>query len=170
MITRNWYANLKSNHNRAVITNGIRLQDGSYASVGYYASYPERVYNALVVRETDVVFNSGAAGIVLGSGNTPPTIDDYCLESMITSGLSPKTIISNDENGDLKYTITMTNTSQNPITIGEVGIMSKVYTGANTNTSNIVLMERTVLEEPITIPANGVGVVTYITGFAVPEA
>lgn len=169
MITRNWYANLKSNHNKAVITNGIRLQDGSYADVGYYETYPEKVYNALVVRETDVVFNSSSAGIVLGSGNTPPTIDDYCLESMITSGLSQKTIISNDENGNLTYKATMTNISQNPITIGEVGVISKVYTGANTATGKIVLMERTALETPVTIEPDGVGQITYTIVVDIPE-
>lgn len=170
MITRNWYVNLRSNHARTVITNGLVLPTGSYANAGYYENYAEKVYNALVIRETDVVFNSTSAGIVLGRDSTPPTLNDCCLKSLITGGLSIKTVTKADENGDLKYTMTMTNTSQNPITIGEVGIMSKVYTGANTSTSNIVLMERTVLEEPITIPANGVGVVTYITGFAVPEA
>lgn len=60
--------------------------------------------------------------------------------------------------------MTITNNNETDITIGEVGI---VY---QTGSSYSVLFERTVLESPITIPAGGVGQVTYTIRMNYPTA
>ena len=59
--------------------------------------------------------------------------------------------------------LTITNNNATDITIGEVGI---VYQGSNT----AALLERTVLDSPITIPAGGVSQITYTIRMNYPTA
>lgn len=111
-------------------------------------------------------------GVYFGSGSTPPTKSDYTLESPITSGLNitnPSSLVwVNNGNGAYSCVsdFIVQNATGNAITINEIGIF--VPTGANASgsvtnsiTLNNVLMERTVLSEPITIPAGEAKLVTY---------
>ena len=116
--------------------------------------------------------SSGYGGVYFGSGSTPATKDDYRLESPITSGLSitnPKSLYWVDV-GNGKYIVSspfiVTNITDSDIFISEIGVftpVSAVYDkGSNSSqTLNYCLMERTVLSEPITIPAGESKLVTY---------
>lgn len=171
MVTRNWYNFMKATRLEGVITNGLRAQDGSYHNAGYYnqsVGY-EMVTMAAALRPGDVVFATNSQGIVLGSGTTPATFDDYNMESMITEGLSVSKVKKADEDNNPSYLLTITNISDAPITIGEVGILRRAYAGENVSTYKIVLMERTVMEEPLTIPAGSIGLVTYTVRMHIPE-
>ena len=68
---------------------------------------------------------------------------------------------------------TLTNTGSEDFTISELGLVTYAYI-TNTNGycyENNFLLERTVLENPITIPANGgVGQVTYTIRMDYPVA
>ena len=107
-------------------------------------------------------------GVFFGTGSTPATKNDYTLESPITSGLTinaPNVIsYSNDAHGkySLSVSFAITNTSGAEINIWEVGLVSELGGNANGATNYFpVLFDRTVLSEPITIPAGGVKLVTY---------
>jgi len=91
-----------------------------------------------------------AGVMILGSGDTPPTKDDYCLDSWIPTtelhaiayGVSlPKTIEDDFIGG---FTATFYNVSQENKTVKEVGLMS-FYN------NNKLLMAREVLENPVII-------------------
>lgn len=112
------------------------------------------------------VCNSVAGGgLYFGSGVTPATKQDYALESVITSGLTfPSQGISViGKEADEQYAVIVThsvrNISESAITIGEVGLFGSGYASASSH--YYFLLERTVLSEPITIPAGGTKLVTY---------
>jgi hypothetical protein len=96
-----------------------------------------------------------AGVMIVGSGDTPPTPDDYCLDSWIPTtelhaiaygGLLPKTIEDDFIGG---FTATFYNVSQENKTVKEVGLMS-FYA------NNKLLMAREVLETPVIIkPQDG---------------
>lgn len=105
-----------------------------------------------------------ACGVCFGSGTTPPTEDDYRMEGdLFTTYNYSQTSASNKST--MSYTYTITNTGTEDFTIREVGLIASAYAKHSSNYyyySDCVLLERTVLESPITIPANGgVGQITY---------
>lgn len=104
---------------------------------------------------------SGSSGVVFGDGNTPPSIDDYCLSGNVFSNLSSSassTLTQDDSGFILKTVYSLTNLSDSTFTVSEIGLFNHcVIVGSYRN----VLIERTVLDTPVPIPAGGVGQVTY---------
>ena len=113
---------------------------------------------------------STAEGVVFGTGTSAPTEDDYSLSGNLIAGLSTNNVTTTssfdvDVDG-CTYTCvyTISNTTGSDITIGEIGICSYMNGKFAVSTSNRyipVLIERTVLDSPVSIPAGGVGQVTY---------
>ena len=101
-------------------------------------------------------------GIIIGTGDTPVTPDDHKLSgSMITAYAgSVASTCSADENGTtLTALCTITNSGSSAFTIREVGLLGK---DKNTSsTSSTILVERTVLDVPLTIEPGSVGQLTY---------
>ena len=114
-------------------------------------------------------------GVIFGDGTTPPTVDDFHLSGaniIPGSAYTMTTVRSATINDDGSITrtalYTITNGSADDFTISEIGVYQSVpCTGANGHEENYVLMDRTLLDEPVTIPAGGVGQVTYNVTFDV---
>lgn len=115
---------------------------------------------------------SQSSFVHFGEGTTPATLDDYKLESRITSGItvSEQSVISSlvDNVVTRKANYILKNTSSSDITIGEIGIYRPIFYG--TGSTTYFLLERTVLDEPITIPSSGTGTVNYTIEIQVPTA
>ena len=112
--------------------------------------------------------NPFSYAVFFGSGTTPPTIDDYRLEGEIAMNCTCSYVKTSSfaEDGTScthEATYTITNNNDEPVTIGEIGIFVCACWRVNYSSyiSYPYLYERTVLESPITIPAGGVGQVTY---------
>lgn len=111
--------------------------------------------------------NLNYPGIYFGSGTTAPTKDDYNLESPITSGLSiTMGEFLSSENGEGSYSYAssfiLRNTTEEDITIREIGIFGQVVYGVNSPFYNyLVLFRRDVLPNPVTIQAGESKLVTY---------
>lgn len=110
------------------------------------------------------------AGVFFGSGSTPASPDDYTLESPIISGLTITNtnqlyLYNEDENGSVELTGTflLQNTSDAEINISEMGIITAFGSGISSGTIQFlpVLMERTVLPEPVSIQPGCAKVITY---------
>ena len=104
----------------------------------------------------------GYAGAIIGTGTTPPTKEDYKLSGDVISTFaytSALTITPDDDGFTISTVYTITNTSDSPFTIGEIGLMAG--TANSSGASKKYLLERTVLDEPLTIEAGGVGQLTY---------
>ena len=101
------------------------------------------------------------ASVIVGSDNTAETGDSYCLKKQITSGINlglAKSVVDNDDGSHSSIVITnITNTSSEPITIGEIGLRVYVtYLGGN-----YVVVDRTPLGTPLTIQPGEVGRIVY---------
>ena len=107
---------------------------------------------------------NGNAGVVFGTGTTPPTVDDYTLENPLTDGVSfsasgvSKTL--SDSKDKFFATYTITNTSNAEIAVSEIGVIGCVAYGTSSGALYPTLMERTVIK-PITIQPGSAGTVTF---------
>lgn len=115
--------------------------------------------------------SGSSKGIIVGSGTTPATEDDYCLENKI-SGLSGS-VVSNitgfDTTGNNYYSIlniTLTNNSASDVTVSEVGRIVNMYSAGSKGSTSVsnryaFLLERTVLDVPVTIEAGSSALIEY---------
>lgn len=120
------------------------------------------------------------AGISVGTGSTAPTGYDWRLEATLTSGISlsiAEIRYGTDSPGNpyVEYDITATNIGSEPVTIKEIGYKQKVRTTIYPLTYNgagdedVCLMDRTVLDTPVTIDPGDAGIITYKLR-TIPEA
>lgn len=109
----------------------------------------------------------GNGYLMLGTGTTTPTADDYCLESPITKNLSCDSISVSRTSLIKTYTATFANSGSSDITVTEVGFIVYIlynYSTTSENSDNF-LMDRTVLDTPVTIPAGESRTITYTLSF-----
>lgn len=182
MFTKNFYYGLRSTMSagdRPLSTELTGLKNLSGAlpntitsiptwAAGISTSSASVEYPSIYFLQTSLTSSGGA---IIGTGTTPATIDDYKLAGdMITTFTYSKTvtITHDDEKTTITALYTITNTGNAAFTIGEIGLMAGSY--ASTNTSYRCLVERTVLDSPVTIEAGGVGQVTYTIEINMPVA
>lgn len=101
------------------------------------------------------------ASIIVGSDNTAETGASYCLKKEITTGINLGLARSVQDNSDGSHSsiviVNCTNTSTEPITIGEIGMRKRVTFGGSTT----VVFDRTPLGTPLTIQPGEVGRIVY---------
>ena len=119
---------------------------------------------------TGITTSANNSGICIGRGSTPATEDDYMLESLISSGFSYSTpskseYMDDEGNPCLSYSFTITNTGSSDLTISEIGYIQERRCGTTKGSidgyTNKFLIDRTVLDSPISIPVNGYAAVKY---------
>lgn len=99
--------------------------------------------------------------IIVGSDNTAETGNSYNLKKKITSGINlglARSVIDNDDGSYSSIVVAnCTNTSSDPITIGEIGIRTSYdYPG-----TAFIVLDRTPLGTPLTIQPGEVGRIVY---------
>lgn len=179
MFTKNWYSAL-----------GQFLSDGQARSkvVGYNSSEwvlsiptssffligaptVNNIYCPSMYFMRTTVSNSSAGGVIIGDGDTAPTMNDYKLSGNLISTFAYSAAVTTESADDgVIFTglYTITNSGTEPITVKEIGLVA-----TPTNNSGLqyrLLIDRTVLDEPVTIPAGGVGQVTYKLKLNYPTA
>lgn len=110
-------------------------------------------------------------GICIGRGSTPASSSDYTLEDMISTAsyslILPnnyRRIVTADEKALYTITYSIRNISETDLIIGEIGLFSKIGASSATVSSTIstaILVDRTVLEEPLIIPPGEIRALTY---------
>ncbi len=114
--------------------------------------------------------NATAAGISIGTGSTPASEDDCNLEQTITSGVN--VVLTGTSYGAenpwypfVKYDLTITNTGADPLVVTEVGYKQNSNTtqviGSTRTINSVLLLDRCVLDTPVTIAPGDAGIVTY---------
>ena len=112
-------------------------------------------------------------GVAFGTGTTPATMSDYFLESILTkteiSVSTPSAVNFSRYDTYEEYTVTfgITNKTAEAITISEVGLTAIPY---SYSTASYALVDRTVLDTPITIPAGQSKQITYTIRFNYGDA
>lgn len=166
MVLKNYYKMLQMHTGatvKVVSTNGTEINCSytreNYGSENYYGYLDSfGFYGMKNPAATSYTMNR----VVFGNGNVEPKIDDYKLSGHIITGISTtvsNTVSLDGEDAVQSSVFTITNNNNDDITISEVAYCGKAC--STTSGSGVGLFERTLLESPITIPAGGVGQVTY---------
>lgn len=156
IITANGTTQRKAYVSAKTTANNIRYLSGVMTSFPYSVT-------------STITLNNVSAGIIFGTGNTAATEYDYRIESPITSGINGSVQVNfgADENDNPYkiFNITINNTTTNDITINEIGFQQSINCattkGGNASAGDVFLLERTVLDEPITISANSSKAIVY---------
>lgn len=112
--------------------------------------------------------DNGSACLVLGTGTVPPALSDHDLSGSYVRNFSATTYFSSVLSEDDTYCeatsiMTVTNAGSEDVTIGEIGA---VYRTAY----KTVMYDRTLLDVPLTIPAGGIGKITYTIRMVYPTS
>lgn len=169
MLTRNYYLALAAREfgklNTVIDVTG---KENAQCGVPYNGS-------SGTIKETMNSPQKGAsmlfAGVYFGTGTTPPTMDDYKLAGDVFtthSTVASVTTVHEDTLSTVTALYNVCNTGTADVTIGEIGLVSTIYQGSSG--LGYMMIERTVLDEPVTIPAGGVGQVTYTIRMNYPTA
>lgn len=131
---------------------------GEVNTASYYPAYTSTVGYGLKIN------------LICGSGTTEPALDDYCLESPFTSlipvGWSSAPIYENDVITGRTFSKTLQNNTGDDITVSEIGIVGSNRTSSTAmNDSNTVLLERTVLDTPVTVANGETFTIQYVDEF-----
>lgn len=177
MITKNWYKMIatlilgkKGVSWSADILNTDGVSKPHYFNTSnsyFYDTYSfEQMLSTIKTSYTD------GLGVCFGTGNTPATLDDYKLSGDIITTLSGPCAISRGIDADGAYITaryTLNNNGNSSVTVSEIAALTYIWT---TNSSNRAypMIDRTVLDTPVTIPAGGVGQVVYTITFNYPTA
>ena len=163
MLTNNFYNVFKVCMEGTTLINGAQTRDGStkniYPSSYGYASLLSGFRNS----SRYVVGSTYGTGWAFGTGSTPPTLNDYNLSGDLITTVS---VVANTVNGSItdgKYRFiiaaTVSNSGTDTIVINELGIVASVY--HDSSGSVPCLLDRTVLDTPLTLAPGEQGVITY---------
>ena len=171
MLTNNWYNVFKMGFGMPECDSLYRDTSGNYrrSSARDLNQVWPKIFMPSVAPRTDY-----GAGVVFGSGTTPPTVDDYSLESIL-SGISFTYTVEVSADGTTRTAVyTIVNNNSTDITISEYGHTETTYmwrgatNDSNNSYSGALLLSRSLLDEPITIPALEAGSVTIIEKLSIP--
>ena len=151
----------------------VRISNGNIVTV----TYPDAIANNYHTIATRTMINipalmkkdgfstyfstSSSGGVCFGTGTAAATEDDYTITQKVLNSGSGLAVTMNVVQDGSTYTGTYTivNSSSAAVTIAEVALFGTCpYSGS---TAYHYLVDRTLLEEPLTIPAGGVGKVVY---------
>lgn len=174
MFTKNWYI-LQSLH---MLADSKQLQtdlkpldwDGQSKTKYYPYQTNVSIRGAINSVKTDLVKSS--KGVLFGTGDTPASLDDYKLAGDVIQNIDAsisKTYSYSEAQPSLKAVYTITNNNAAAITIKEVALNVQYNYNSNGGSTGCVI-DRTVLDTPVTIPAGGVGQVEYTITFNLPTA
>lgn len=167
MLTNNFY-NMFGSCMGKTVSSGFRDVSGTIYDAYYAAGNSDWLFAPF--RFSSVQTSQKGQGVVFGTGNTAPTVDDYCLSGGVITTLSKVATVNTvsiiDGSLCVKQAITVSNSGTATVTICEMGLVAVAY--RSSSYSCYVLLDRTVLNEPLTLAPGEQGVVTYT--FTLPIA
>lgn len=155
-------ANLNIRDSCVVAMNGYELKSFTSANPGRY-SLQALMNQTFITTYFMAPASSSMFGVVFGTGNVAPTPDDTTISGNFidSTKIAVTRLFSYDFDAQpmaISCEYTIANNGSNPITIAEIALFDNFLSSGK---SYPYLIDRTVLESPITIAAGGVGKVTY---------
>lgn len=165
MLLKNFYkclysmlVNANSDTKIPVVTYDNNIYTNTITDSGIF----KRLMNAGTIMTPTEAYSSNTKQILLGSGDTAPTMNDYCLEQFIPNMYLVSYTGTNDNLGNLIISAIIRNDNTESVTVKEIGYI--YATTAYTNGRNI-LVYRDVLSTPVTIaPSEQYNFVINING------
>lgn len=157
---------------------------GAFRKTGKFNRYDGSEYSCYMGSGNASVFglssmgswanNASSYGIQFGNGTTEPAPTDYNLSGTVLGtdlAVSVKRTREEDTDGVTHTAVlTITNNNAADVTISEVGLFQSGYYPYGNNSSETPMMvDRTLLDAPLTIPAGEVGQLTYTIRINFPE-
>lgn len=149
--------------NLTTATPRIKFTDGSlYSYTGSATAthlfLPREISSSVIALLPGKFYNKAAnvnwapaySYMVLGTGDTPPTVEDYKLSGELITDLTFQGQPTSNDNNSLTYSILVTNTTEQPITIKEVCLAIGTAAVA-TSSGAAALLTRDVLATPVTL-------------------
>lgn len=163
MLTNNYYKSLQCCMTGKSVS-GVTTTSGDTNSA-YPSSYcfGEFFSPFLADYMKKVVTSTNSKGVAFGTGTTAPSRNDYWLSGDLITTISvvAATITSSVSNEAYNYNcaLTISNTGDADISIGEVALVGYVY--KSSNSPLYAMLDRLVLDTPLTLAAGEQGVITY---------
>ena len=161
MLTKNFYALMRNG--LGITSSNVVNENNEIKKAAYTSSYWYGIFTKMNYYDS----TSNSQCVEFGNGTTPATINDYNLESKITTGINvayPSSVTTEQTDSYILWTVTFGVTASVETTISEIGLKSLATLSSN-NSSTRVLIDRTVLDEPVTIPAGQSKQITYTIRF-----
>jgi hypothetical protein len=141
--------------------------EGSLSSAIFPTSMPGAVSHIMCANNT--VLDTKSYGIRFGTGTTEPSVNDYNLSGTLITGISilstsSKEVTFTDNGAVVVTTYDVKNTSGAELTIGEIGLFARMSYNGSSYTSSF-LIDRTLLDEPVVIPADGFAQIKYTLSY-----
>ena len=141
-----------------------KLGEGNYAGAQLALMFNSNYNFAPYSGKIRTAYND-SGGVIFGDGTVAPALSDTKLSGNIITGIVGTANLTQkiDATGfTFTADITVTNNNNAPVTISEMG---RLVARSSTHT---VLIERTLLEKPLTIEAGGTGKIMYESRFDFP--
>lgn len=100
--------------------------------------------------------------LIIGTGTGTVSENDYCLFNQDSNCTCVSASSSTTSNLTKSYTATFQNNSESDVTITETGVAGECWVY---NYWFTMLLEHTLLETPVIIPAGGTRTITYVWSF-----
>lgn len=162
MILRNYYNAVKAMATCNVIPNALKDALGTTRNAGWYQN-AHQGHQLTTFQVNHVGFDNANTGLIIGSGTTEPTYDDYKLESVISSGISASLAHSNGST-----VVTITNSGNQSISISEVGIVQYALISNNSSNNSPCLIYRETFT-PVVLAPNEVCQIIVKVDVNIPE-
>ena len=176
MFTKNWYIlqglNMLADEQRRLVKLRAPEWNGNDSSWYYYYPLRRDINIHLALNSVKTNLTTISDGVLFGTGDTPASLDDYKLAGDVITNIAAsinRTYSYFVEQQSLKAVYTITNNNTEEITIREVALNVAVP-HAISGGKNQYIIDRTVLDTPVTIPSGGVGQVEYTITFNLPTA
>ena len=167
MLTKNFYSYMKSKLQN--VATEFTIKNGeviTYSPMSNSDNPPFAVMNKWSA-------SVNAMGVSFGTGNTPASISDYALGSILGNtqiSVSTPSAVSysrGDAFDEYSASFGVTNKTDEAITVSEVGLTAKTHPNFD---NAYVLVDRTVLDAPVTIPAHQTKHIAYTIRFNYGDA
>ena len=171
MLTRNYwqfFASMMGRLNGSSQSLTLTLPDGTTLTDAVFgsASKPYTLLGAICAPFSNENYGK-SYGTWYGKGRTPATMEDYKLEEPITDGsltiAGGKNTYTTTINGDhvrIAAAHLVTNNTSEDIAVSEIGSF-----GCFTSAGKPIMMDHTVLETPVIIPARDTSTIEYVIKF-----
>ena len=154
MILRNWINKIVGANDTDFNKVTVKNTYGSSQKTNFSFNPSENIYADNYNEISTPAENSLGIGLVIGSGTTAPTIDDYKMENAITTNLNAggvtRSFNATNSNSSLTVVQPIVNIGVSTITISEIGLFAKY---AATSSTGCLLLSRDIIS-PVTIAPN----------------
>lgn len=165
MLLKNWHEYMRGAISKDTAFEVVNCSGVNFITAYNYSFNSTSTVNAFFHNFYNCVTNY-TAGVVFGNGNTQPTESDYRLSGTLHNNISASSNVVYKTEGNklsMEGVFTITNNGTEDMIVSECGYVGSVK--QSSSLGDYMLLDRTLLEEPITIPAGGVGQVTYTITF-----